>query len=159
MKRTPLKRKTPLRANPETTKQWKARSKQRLPSHKKSRKSEEIVYLTGRRSFLEEHPVCPVTGERTTDIHHSAKRVSKWLNLRRYWIALSRAGHDWVEKNGDEAELHSLVIRLNPSITYDDHMKFLQDEGISPDEPLFYKSVWRGPTGPILQTSYARRTT
>lgn len=157
MKRTPLKRKTPLRANVETTKAWKNRSQKLLPARKPKRAKQEREYNADRPAFLAAHPVCPVTGELTTQVHHSARRIGKWLLLKRYWIAMSESGHRWVEDNGHEAELHGLIVKINHD--FNTHMRFLSAHNLDPDDPVFYKSTWHGPTGPILKTSYGTTTT
>lgn len=138
MKRNkPLKRKTPLRANPETTRKWKERSRKTLPKRTPKRRAQETTYRNLYPKFLEEHPICPVTGERTNQIHHSAQRFGQWLNLVRYWIALSPRGHDWVGRHAEQAEKLGLIVRINQ--TYEDHIRFLLDSYINLNEPLFYK--------------------
>lgn len=153
MKRTPLKRKTLLRANAKTTQDWKDRSKKALPKFSTRRRTEEAAYRRIRESFLRFHAFCPVTGGRTTQIHHSARRRGEWLNLRRYWIAMSAEGHLWVEENSKEAESFSLMFRCNQ--TYEEHIKLLKAEGVDLDEPVFYR-LWKEYSDPILPTSYGR---
>lgn len=141
MRKTPLKRKTPLRGNPKKVQEWKDRHRGPLPVRTKKRSSQERQYSSDRVAFLRSYPVCPVTGDPATEIHHSARRVGKWLNLKRYWIGVSRQAHEWIEANGDEAEKIGLMVRYSPSHTYDQHMNFLRANGINPDVPVFYSQV------------------
>lgn len=141
MKRTPLKRKTPLRAKPDSIKTWKQRSAAALPARSKGRAGQERRYSSERQSFLDAHPLCPITGERTTDIHHSAGREGAWLNLQYYWIALSREGHRLVTDNGTWAESVGLMVRVRQ--TYDHHVQCLIADGRDIDLPLFY-TRWSG---------------
>ena len=116
----------------------------RKPAMKKrssSRNLEEAAYSVARTQFVEVHPVCPVTGQRTTQVHHSAKRYGRWLNLQRYWIAVSMEGHDWIEDHKDEARSYGLMVRINQ--TADEHIKQLQAAGINLFDPLFYQA-WDG---------------
>lgn len=139
--RKPLLRKTPLRGNPETTKAWKDRSRSNLPVRSKKRARQERVYSSDRHPFLREHPICPVTGEATTDLHHSARRHGEWLNIKRYWIALSRRAHDWVEKNSTWAQQAGLMYSVHPSVTAKSHLQSLIESGVDPDVPVFYKNI------------------
>ena len=134
--RKPLKRKTPLRVDPEKIREWKNRSRTRIPQVSKKRSGQNRDYTVGRRAFLEEHCICPVTGERTTEIHHSAKRVGQWLNLKRYWIALSSKAHAWVEANKAEAEQAGLMVRISRNETYEEHIRNLGD--LCQETPIFY---------------------
>lgn len=139
--RKPLKRKTPLRGNPEKIKEWKDRSRVRISPVSKKRSRQERVYSTDRRNFLRDFPICPITGDPTTEIHHSAHREGEWLNIRRYWIALSSRGHKWVTDNSGRAEKAGLMVKLNPSITAKDHLHWMEINGVNPDVPVFYKTI------------------
>jgi len=72
-----------------------------IPKKSKKRESEEKEYLKLRKEFLSrpENKVCPITKKPTTDVHHKKGRIGSLLLDTRYWIALSREGHDFVEKN------------------------------------------------------------
>lgn len=108
-------------------KQWKQRSTKRA--------RQERVYNAGIPTFLAAHPICPVTGEQTTQIHHSAKRHGEWLNLQRYWIATSITGHRWIEDNKKEAEKYGLMVRITE--TYKEHVAtLLYRQQI---QPIFYE--------------------
>lgn len=133
-----LKRRKPLRGDPKKIQEWKDRSRTRIKPVSKKRAAENRDYNDDRKDFIAKHPICPVTGDPATEIHHSAKRVAEWLNLKRYWIALSSKAHAWVEANGNEAETVGLVVRINPAETFDDHIKYLRSYDIDPNDPLFY---------------------
>lgn len=64
------------------------------------------LYLKKRIEFLEkpENKICPITGTRTTDVHHKKGRVGSLYLDERFWIALSRAGHKQVEENPEWAK-------------------------------------------------------
>lgn len=68
-------------------------------SSKQSKRLKEYNRL--RLEFLNknENQICPITGGKTTEIHHKKGRIGKLLNDTRYWIALSREGHIKVELN------------------------------------------------------------
>lgn len=116
MRRTPLRRKTPLKRTwIKKTPKWKSTSVGAKPMKKRSskRSSDERKYSAAHSSFCSSWPVCPVTGGTTTQIHHSAKREGKWLLWERYWIAVSLEGHAWIEANKKEAEKYGLMVRIN----------------------------------------------
>ncbi len=136
MKKTPLKRKTPLKANPDAIKSWKNKSRSTIKPKAAKRKVEERDYSAARRSFIARHPRCPVTWNAATEIHHSSRRTGKWIGLTRYWIALSSEGHRIVEDNGKWAESVGLMVRIRE--TYDDHVRHLEEAGESLDIPVFY---------------------
>ena len=143
-----LRRKTPLRSNPQKTREWKERSRQKLkqtPFKKKhyefkqrssKRASQETIYAQRSRAFVLAHHICPVTKGRTCQLHHSAKRSGEWLLLERYWIAVSADGHAWIEANKREAEKLGLMVRIKE--TYKEHVKQLLEQNKSLVEPIFY---------------------
>jgi hypothetical protein len=109
------------------------------------RSAEERVYLRERPAFLAAHPICPVTGERTCQVHHSAKREGGYLLLKRYWIAVSARGHYIIEDNKRWAEGVGLMVRIRA--TYTEHIGQLTEQGESLEQPIFYdnwnnKTLW-----------------
>ena len=70
------------------------------------RKIENAKYLVLRIEFLgkPENQKCPITGKPTTDVHHMKGRIGSLLLDTRYWIALSREGHKFVEENPEWAK-------------------------------------------------------
>lgn len=70
------------------------------------RKIENLKYSAQRIVFLgkPENQKCPITGKPTTDVHHMRGRVGNLFLDERYWIALSREGHRYVEENPEWAK-------------------------------------------------------
>lgn len=139
-------RRKPLRADPEKVRAWQQKSRTRLKGSKlnprsKKRAKQEKQYSGGGGEFLKEHPICPVTGEQSTQIHHSAKREGEWLNLRRYWIGVSQEGHRLIEDNKRVAETIKLMVRIRED--YRTHVQGLLEHGESLTIPIFYES-WDG---------------
>lgn len=80
-------------------------------------------YLKARREFLIEHPVCWCsslhdlkTGKlicwsihRATDVHHSRGRAGSLLTDKRFFIAVCRAAHVWIENNLAQARSLGLL--------------------------------------------------
>ncbi len=119
----------------------KTKTKNKLKAESDKRRTQTACYGNLRKPFLEEHPICPVTGGSTTDIHHSAHKEGAWLNLRYYWIALSRKGHRILEDNPEWAFANHLRVKVNA--IYDHHVSSLVNDGIDIDKPLFYQ-IWNG---------------
>ena len=70
------------------------------------RKKEDALYQLERVLFLRqpENQKCPITGKPTTDVHHMKGRIGDLLLNKKYWIALSREGHKYVEENPEWAK-------------------------------------------------------
>lgn len=94
-----------------------------------------------RPRFIASHRVCPVTGEPTTQIHHSAKREGRWLNLGRYFIAVSHRGHEYIESHKSWAENLGLMVRIREDAAT--HIAALILRGIDLNHPIFYDH-WDG---------------
>jgi len=62
---------------------------------------DNIIYNSERIKFLQlpENKICPITKQPTTDVHHMKGRIGSLLLDKRYWKALSREGHKFVEEN------------------------------------------------------------
>lgn len=97
----------------------KKKYKQKKPISKKSKKQKvlDAKYSVLRIEFLgkKENQVCPVTGEKTTDVHHMMGRVGyadDWARFNnipliidvRYFLAVSRRGHQHIEENPEWAK-------------------------------------------------------
>ena len=98
------------------------------PIRKKSvkRQAQELQYLSDRIIFLSkpENKICPVTGQPATEIHHVRKRrgyADEWARLnnipllldQRFWLAVSRDGHNEIEDNPEWAYEKGYSIRNN----------------------------------------------
>ena len=72
-----------------------------IPKISKKKKIENLKYQVLRTEFLgkKENQVCPITGKKTTEIHHKKGRVGSLFLDVRYWLAVSREGHKKIEEN------------------------------------------------------------
>ena len=72
-----------------------------IPKISQKRKIENLKYQVLRTEFLgkKENQVCPITGKKTTEIHHKKGRVGSLFLDVRYWLAVSREGHKKIEEN------------------------------------------------------------
>lgn len=77
------------------------------------------IYAKQRKVFLATHPLCVVFPDRKSeDIHHVIGRAGKLLLDERYWLAVSREGHNLIHSNIKEAQAKGLIAAngkwLNP---------------------------------------------
>ena len=130
MKRTPLLRKTPLRRQSLRRKLAPKKPRAKLRQVSTRRRGELKEYARRRLAFLAlpENRWCPVAAAgllppdgdwrrnpvvqrlRTTDVHHQFGKEGAKLNYERWFLAVSRAGHDWIHQNGKEARLRGWLI-------------------------------------------------
>jgi len=91
----------------------KLKSLKPIPNVSKKRQAENLQYQVLRKKFLEkpENKICPITGQPTTDVHHKKGRVGKLFLDTKYWIALSREGHQYVEENPNWAKDHFFSLK------------------------------------------------
>jgi len=84
----------------------KLKSLNPIPKVSKKRQVEQLQYQVLRTEFLSkpENKICPITKQPTTDIHHKKGRVGSLFLDTRYWVALSREGHEFVEKHPEWAK-------------------------------------------------------
>lgn len=89
MKRTPLKRKTPMKRGGSTLK--------RTPLRKVSKKqaARNDLYGKQRKEFLAAHPQCAVCGGQATQVHHKAGRGARTNDVSTF-IAVCARCHDWI---------------------------------------------------------------
>lgn len=85
------KRFKPLKKNSELSYQ--------IPKMSVKRKAQNDEYLKLRKEFLKVNTICPVTGEKATEIHHKKGREGKLLTDVNYFLAVSRKGHQQIELN------------------------------------------------------------
>jgi hypothetical protein len=146
-----------MKVNPDKVRAWKQRTRDKalaklrdrtttrhetkIKSRSSRRARQETCYLQHVNQFLSEYDTCPVTGEKTTQVHHSAKREGGWLNLRRYWIGVSQRGHELIEGHKELAERLGLMVRIR--VPYRDHVQELLERGLSLTIPVFYET-WNG---------------
>ena len=86
-------------------KEKQSKEKKQINKVSDKRKLEVIIYKSERIKFLmlPENKVCPITKQPTTDVHHSKGRIGTLYLDKRYWIALSREGHKYVEEHPEWA--------------------------------------------------------
>lgn len=88
-----------------------------IPKVSKKRAIENAKYTVKRLEFLgkPENRICPVTGQEATDVHHKMGRVGfadQWARINnipllldvRFWLAVSREGHNKIEMNPEWAK-------------------------------------------------------
>lgn len=118
MKRTPLKRKTPLKRG------TKGLKRTRLKPMSDAKKIEHGHYLIEKALYLRDHPYCEchdfVSGHRglyiisrgmvhSRDVHHK-KRRGKLLRAQEWWLACCRNCHDYIEANKKWARSVGLIL-------------------------------------------------
>jgi len=117
MKRSPLRRKSWLRR--------RARLRQFSPAGK----IKSVIYTKQRAEFLAEHPWCEFRRKadgtpahrldisarrckrRSTQVHHRRFR-GRWHNDKRFFFPSCAVDHDWINKNGKEAERLGYIERI-----------------------------------------------
>lgn len=69
------------------------------------KKAKEVVeYSAKKKKFLEANPRCVVFPRlKAEDIHHVRGKLGSRFLDERYWLAVSRQGHQWIHDNEDEA--------------------------------------------------------
>lgn len=61
-------------------------------------------YAKRRVWFLAKHPKCAVFPDRrSNEIHHTRGRIGRLLNDERFWVPVSRKGHEWINSHPAEA--------------------------------------------------------
>jgi len=77
----------------------------RIPRVSKKRSVEQLQYTVLRTEFLakKENQICPITKEKTTDVHHKKGRIGSLFLDIRFWLAVSRSGHKMIEENPEWA--------------------------------------------------------
>jgi len=82
------------------------KTKPKIKKVSKKRLSKNEVYKQLRIVFLSDpkNKICPITGKPTTDIHHKKGRTGNLFLDTRYWVALSREGHIYVEEHPEWAK-------------------------------------------------------
>jgi hypothetical protein len=69
------------------------------------KRSKELAeYTHKKKKFLAENPRCAVFPKQTAiDIHHIRGKIGSRFLDERYWLAVSRDGHNWIHDNEEEA--------------------------------------------------------
>lgn len=74
-----------------------------IANRSKKRAEEERIYNQLVKVFVK-GKICPVTKKPATECHHKKGRIGKLLLDTRYWLAVSREGHKWIEEHPIEAK-------------------------------------------------------
>jgi hypothetical protein len=86
----------------------------KISTRSKKMQKNMVLYGKLRKQFLKDNPICPITGEKTTDVHHKKGRLGKLLLDTRFWLAVSRKGHKRIEVNPEWAkQMGYSLSRLN----------------------------------------------
>ena len=91
MKRSPLKRKAPLKRG----------GRLRPVSKKRAKQNKE--YSQARMEYLSANSMCEVCGKKAGQIHHKRGRFGDRLNKKEYFMAVCMACHNWIHNNPLEA--------------------------------------------------------
>lgn len=104
MKRSPLKRKTPLKGGS---------SLKRTPLRpvSKKRRGELKEYSVLRKVYLATFPKCWCCPNPATDIHHRHGRFKDRLNDTTFWIGVCRPCHDKIHSNPAWAYENRLLVQ------------------------------------------------
>lgn len=74
------------------------------------RKKSMVVYRGLVREFIPAHPRCSVyPAKASTDVHHTRGRAGTLLIDKRFWKAVSREGHNWINANPLDARKRGLI--------------------------------------------------
>lgn len=105
MKRSPLKRKTPLKPGKPLQRKTTLKRGGKLKPRSRKRQQQYDSYLPKRQAYLREHPICEIPGccSPSSDIHHVAKRNGDRLLDEPRWLAVCRECHGHIETHRDWA--------------------------------------------------------
>ena len=112
-----------------TEKLKKVKKPKKIPKVSEKRQKEDKIYNKLRIEFLskKENQLCPITKQKTTEIHHIRKRrgyadnwardnkISLYLDTR-FWLAVSHDGHKKIEDNPNWAIENGYSMRSNQKI-------------------------------------------
>lgn len=93
-----------------------------IPPRSPKRILEDAEYSAKRKLFLVKHPMCEahlagICTQYATDVHHMAGRLGDLLLDIRYWKAVCRACHTWIELHPIEAKEAGLSISRHENNT------------------------------------------
>jgi hypothetical protein len=108
MKKTPLKRKTPLKPSRILQDQSKpksgtlTRTKLNKCSVRQSKRLEE--YYAAKEEYMKDKVCCEICGNRRElDLHHKAGRIGKLISDKEHFIAICRECHNYIHSHPSEA--------------------------------------------------------
>lgn len=72
-----------------------------IPKQSSKRRAQNVLYLKKRRIFMEQNTTCQAKLSNcsilSTDVHHRRGRVGDLLTDERYFLAVCRSCHDYIE--------------------------------------------------------------
>lgn len=92
----------PLRSN--SPFQWPRRSSKRLSQLSSKQRARLALYRKQRAIFLERRQCAVFPKIRATEIHHVRGRLGTLLLDERFWLPVSRRGHQWIDANRRAAQ-------------------------------------------------------
>lgn len=88
--------------------------KKPIPPRSSKREVQDAVYSVLRIKFLKEHIMCeahlPGCTQSSTDVHHKRGRIGTLLTEIKYWLAVCRHCHDWIEAHPEESKEKGLSL-------------------------------------------------
>lgn len=100
MKRTPLKRRTPLKSGSGFKNNGSSLKRTRLNPISKKRREQNKDYSKVRKAYMTAHPKCELCNKaNASDIHHKAGRWKERLTDATNFMALCRECHEHIHKN------------------------------------------------------------
>lgn len=93
----------------------KPTTKKPIPPRSQKRSREEKLYAGKRIIYLQDHPMCEahlpgICTDYSTDIHHMSGKIGDLLTDERYFKALCRSCHQYVETHPEIAKEKGLSI-------------------------------------------------
>lgn len=117
MKRTPLRRKSPMKSGSKLTSRKSFSPGNTLKAHRpmrrvsKKRAKENKLYMEVRKVYLTEHPRCQVCIDSPAcDIHHRRGRWKSRLYDTEFFLAVCRPCHDRIHHNPEWAYEKGLLL-------------------------------------------------
>lgn len=107
MKRTPLKRKTPLKASVEKTRAWIDRSRKPLPKRSTKGAQYEREFQAMKAKMLPTH--CRVCRHAAVTLHHILRRAQSGTNAASNLLPVCEPCHDWIHANIAKAKARGLL--------------------------------------------------
>ena len=122
MKRTPLKRKTPMKRSgfkkralsQLTGLGWpQVKPRKRIRPVSKRRQKDNKEYTRLRKEFLAHYSICEVTTclKKATQVHHKARRGKFYLRADT-WLPVCAEHHQQIEENGEWAKANGYTLTV-----------------------------------------------
>lgn len=88
---------------------WAKLHKKPIKQISDSLKKENEIYKAEKSKYMKEHPICEAgvicnKQNPSQDIHHKKGRIGSLLSDKKYFLAVCREDHEWIENNPKEAK-------------------------------------------------------